>query len=114
MEFFLSTPFGITDTVNKEHKHCVIIGDMNIDFLKFEIHLKPTDYLDTLFQNDFLPTIIKPTRITSSSATLVDHIYMNNITTDGKSGIIITDLADHFGTFYISQAQKTKHLTNLL
>jgi len=39
---------------------------------------------------------------------------MNNITTAGKSGIIITDLADNFATFYISQAQKTKHLPNLL
>jgi len=39
---------------------------------------------------------------------------MNNITTAGKSGIIITDLANHFGTFYISQAQKTKHLLNSL
>jgi len=59
----------------------------------------------------FYQTITKPTRITSTSATLVDHIYTNNITT---AGIIITDLADRFGTFYISQAQKTKHLPNSL
>jgi len=39
---------------------------------------------------------------------------MNNITTAGKLGIIITDLADNFDTFCISQAQKTKHLPNWL
>jgi len=54
------------------------MGDMNIDLLKFETHLKTSDYLDNLFQNGFLPTITKPTRITSTSATLIDHIYMNN------------------------------------
>jgi len=70
--------------------------------------------LYNLFQNGFLPTITKPTSITSTSATLIDHLYMNNITTAGKSGIIITDLADNFGTFFISQAQKTKHLPNSL
>ena len=108
MDIFSSTLFDIMDTVNKEHKHCVIMGDMNIDLLKFETHLKTSDYLDNLFQNGFLPTITKPTRITSTSATLIDHIYTNNITTTGTSGIIITDLADHFGTFYISQTEKTK------
>jgi len=41
-----------------------------------------------LFQNSVLSTI-------TTSATLIDHIYMNNITTAGKSGIIIIDLANH-------------------
>ena len=44
---------------------------------------------------------MKTTRIISTSATLIDHIYTNNITC-GKSSIIITDVANHFGTFYIS------------
>ena len=52
----ISTLFDIMNTVNKEHKHCVIMGDMNIDLLKFEAHLKTSDYLDNLFQNDFQPT----------------------------------------------------------
>ena len=42
MDIFSSTLFDIMDTVNKEHKHCVIMGDMNIDLLKFEAHLKIT------------------------------------------------------------------------
>ena len=93
------------DTVRAEHKHCVVIGDMNVDLLKFSVHTKTNDYLDNIFQNGFIPTITKPTRITSTSAILIDHIYTNNITTSGKSGIIITDVADHFGTFYISHEQ---------
>ena len=56
---------------------------------------------------DITPTITKHTRITSTSATLVDQIYTNNITTARKLGINITYLADNFGTFHISQSQKT-------
>jgi len=114
MDSFSSTLFDIMDTVNKEHKHRVIMGDMNIELLKYETHLMTSDYSDNLFQNGFLQTITKSTRIASTSSTLIDHIYMNNITTAGKSGIIITYLGDNFGTFYISQAQKTKHLQNSL
>jgi len=71
MEFFSSILFDIME-------HCVIMGDMNIDLLKFETHLKTSNYLDNLFQNVFLTKIIKPTRITSTSATLIDHEQHNS------------------------------------
>jgi len=86
----------------KEQKQCVIMGDMNIDLLKFESQNKTERYLDNIFSNGFIPIIVKPTRICSSTATLIDHIYTNNISTVGQSGIIITDVADHFGIFHIA------------
>ena len=52
----------------------------------------------------FLPKITRPTRITPHSATLIDHIYSNDnrpTFQNNISGIIITDVADHFGTFHI-------------
>ena len=67
MDILVSTRFDIMDTVNKEQKHCGIMGDMNMVLLKFETHLQRSDYLDNLFQNGFLPTITKPTRIVSTS-----------------------------------------------
>ena len=67
-------------------------------------------YLGNIFAHGFLPVIAKPTRICNSSATLIDHIhvYTNNITSIGHSGIIITDVADNFGTYYLSH-DKNKH-----
>jgi len=76
--------------------------------LKSQSHTKTNDYLEDIFQHGFLTVISKPTRICASAATLIDHIYTNNVTSVGISGIIITDLADHFGTFYIIQG-KHKH-----
>jgi len=40
------------------------------------------------------------TRVTHSMATLLNHMYTNNVSLNSKSGIIVTD-ADHFGTFHI-------------
>ena len=50
----------------------------------------------------YLPLITKPTRITTHSATLIDHIYSNTTPQNYTPGIIISNLADHFGTFYTS------------
>ena len=49
-----------------------------------------------------MPQIIKPTRITPVSATLIDYIYCNHTHTNCDSGIIITDIADHFGVFHVA------------
>ena len=61
------------DIINTENKLSVIMGDMNIDLLQCQSHIKTNDYLDNLFSNGF---DTKPTRITSHSATLIDHIYV--------------------------------------
>ena len=68
------------------------------------------EFLDLLFSNSFVPTITKPTRVTSSSATLIDNIYCNAISNnnDNLSGILYTDITDHFSIFYIDSSGKTK------
>ena len=101
IDIFTSTMLDIMDTINNEKTPCVIMGDFNIDLLKYNSHNKTNEYVDNIFSRGFLPLITKPTRIFQSSATLIDHIYTNTITSDSSSGIIITDVADHFGTFHI-------------
>ena len=90
-------------TIKHENKNVVIMGDFNIDLLKFEMHNKTNFYIDNIFSNAYIPLITKPTRLTPHSATLIDHIYTNDISRSYKSGIIITDIADHFGIFTIIQ-----------
>ena len=101
IDIFTSTIYDIMDIVNKEKKSCVIMGDINIDLLKYNLHNKTNEYVDNVISRGFLPLITKPTRVFPSSATLIDHIYSNNISAQLSSGIIITDVADHFGTFLI-------------
>jgi hypothetical protein len=79
------------------------MGDFNINLLKYNAHNRTNDFIDNIFSQGFLPLIHKPTRITDYSETLIDHIYSNNLLTKSTSGIIITDISDHFGIYHIVQ-----------
>ena len=78
-----------------------IVGDINIDLLKYHSHQQQTErYLDMIYSLDLLPVITKPTRITSHTATLIDHIYTNTVSRL-TSGIVTVDISDHFPVFCI-------------
>ena len=53
----------------------VIVGDMNIDIIKFE-NDNSVNYLTTVLSHRYLPLITLPTRITDFSATCIDHIFI--------------------------------------
>ena len=42
--------------------------------------------------------ISRPTRITDSSATLIDHVYTNNVDNIKSCNILTVDLTDHLAT----------------
>ena len=65
--------------IDKEKKFGYLLGDFNLDLLKSEIHNPTLDFLNSLFSYSFWPLITRPTRVTSSSATLIDNIFTNNI-----------------------------------
>ena len=44
----------------------------------------------------YVPLTRKPTRIAESTATLIDNIFTNKCFSDIKSGIVISDITDHF------------------
>jgi hypothetical protein len=55
--------------------------------------------MDIITNNGFLQLILKATRIQNNSFSLIDHIFVNNISGTIKSGVIISDISDHFITF---------------
>ena len=80
----------------KRGKHNTFIaGDFNLDLLKSATHLGTQKVLDTFASYQMLPTIRKPTRVTSYSATLIDNIYTNCMSQCKSSVIICTDISDH-------------------
>lgn len=78
-----------------------VCGDFNIDLLKSNDHKKTAEFIDTMFSFGFYPLILKPSRITKDSATLIDNIFVN--ITDGKinSGLLVTDVSDHLPVFAV-------------
>ena len=60
-------------------------------------------YLNNFFENNFIPCITLPTRITNHSATLIDHIFLKTpkklLQNKCSSGNLIVDIADHLPNF---------------
>ena len=108
MDIFSVNIYESMDRINSENKKGIIMGDVNVDLLKFGSHVKTNEYIENIFSRGFMPVITKPTRVTPSSATLIDHIYSNNISASSKSGIIINDVADHFGIFHIVKSKVSR------
>ena len=81
-------------------------GDLNIVFLKHSKHSLTSECLDILYSHSFFPVITKPTRITKNSATLIDHIFTNNINMDSDhvQGILCCSISDHYGIFHVTCA----------
>ena len=52
-------------------------------------------FLNTLASYKFLPTILRPTRITEFSATLIDNIFTNCPNSNTHSCILIDNISDH-------------------
>lgn len=79
----------------------VIIGtDQNFDLLKINTQKHTANLYDTMFSNQVIPTITKPTRFTSHSATLIDNIYIKyNPKLEIDSAILVDDISDHLPVF---------------
>ena len=95
---------------NKKHNKCniQIVSDFNVNLLNFETHGLTNDYINSLISKSFIPLITLPTRIKHQSATLIDHIWSNNICCHSNVGIIIDSLSDHFPVFYTENGQPEK------
>ena len=61
-----------------------------------------------MFNYNFFPLINKPTRITDSSSSAIDHIWTNVSNTSIKSGIIAHCVADHLPVIQVSILGKIK------
>ena len=76
--------------------------DHNLDPLK-ESHHKPThEFIEKIYENGMVPTITKPTRITKSTATLIDNILLDqHLTHISNSGILLDNTSDHLPCYCV-------------
>ena len=89
--------------ISKERKHCILMGDFNLDLIKVDNNNQTKDFVHSLYTNAFYPTISKPTRVTEHSATLLDNIITNITGYSIKSGVLYNDISDHFPVFNLLQ-----------
>ena len=91
----------LIETLTKNRKINTIIGlDHNLDLLKAHKHKTTQTFIDKILNHDHLPVITKPTRITKSTATLIDNIVISQkLQSNYHCGILIDDISDHLPCF---------------
>lgn len=84
----------------------IIAGDINIDLSKCSVNSDTASYVNNLLLNNFMPTIIMPTRITYNTASIIDHMYycQGNTRSENKlktikSGNILSNISDHLPNY---------------
>ena len=86
-------------TIAKENKEVYICGDFNLDLLKIDTDHFTQHFFNLLCSYGLLPHFLQPTRVTESSATIIDNIFSNNIQDDIISGNLQLTLSEHFSQF---------------
>ena len=65
----------ILTTIQNENKQCVIGTDQNMDLLDVNFQYA-RQLLDNFYAVGMLPVVTRSTRVTHSSATLIDNLYV--------------------------------------
>ena len=78
-------------------KHVVIGLDHNLDLLKSSKHSQMQQFLEATLEYNLIPTITKPTRVTHTSATLIDNILLKTESHElHQSKVIVNNIGDHY------------------
>ena len=93
---FLKNYKRLLDKFTMTQKERLIIGlDHNLDLMKHDSHNPTKEFIDINLDLNLIPTITKPTRITKTSATLLDNIIVGKLFHNFVANIAISDISDH-------------------
>ena len=81
---------------SRNNHNIYLMGDFNIDLLKYENCIHGQTLLHCIQSFSMLPVVDKPARVYGTSATLIDNIFANNLENSIVGGNICTDITDHY------------------
>ena len=92
--------------LHSENKYIYIMGDFNVNTLPHIRGSLSVQELKNIFAANYcFPLINKPTRLTSTSSSLIDNIYstMPALANGCDSGILEISISDHYGIFTVDK-----------
>ena len=91
------------------NKNVYIAGDFSLNLLDHSLNKKLQYYLNLIYQNSFIPTVNKPTRVTRKTSTIIDHILTNLfVNTNFKTSIFKIDISDHSPICFLQLTSKPR------
>ena len=97
-----------------KNKHIILVGDFNVNLLNYETDIVSQDLINLTTRHGFTQVISRPTRITDYTATLIDHIYTNQIHNTKSTGIITYDISDHLATYISIALQDNSNFNHMM
>ena len=95
---------------NLTSKVVYICGDFNIDLLHCEEQTESKHFVDQMFSSGLYPLITRPTRITGTTATIIDNIFCSELCRNKMCGIVLSDATDHMPIFVL--CDNSTYVTN--
>ena len=75
------------------------MGDFNISVLDYSTSPPVENFLNLIISRNYYPVITRPTRVPPISCTLIDNIFCNSIDEIESTGVITTNISDHYPIF---------------
>ena len=107
----------LCDTIralNQNQTKFIIVGDVNINFLKLNIVGDITDYYNNVQGAGCLSFVNRATRVVMRGSrwqtSCPDHVYSNVHSDKVETNIITSNISDHFSAFVSLKEMKNKHI----
>ena len=101
-DLFIQNFNKVTTSVNDQKKSIVLGLDHNLDLLKADLHKPTRAFLEAIYELGMVPMKTKPTKISTSTATLIDNILVDHkLLNVSSSGILIDNTSDHLPCYTI-------------
>ena len=91
-------------------KHIILAGDFNVDLTHYDTDKHCQNLIETMTKYGFFQLVSRPTRITDHSATLIDHVYSNNVQHTHSCNVLTVDLSDHLATLATISLGQYSHI----
>ena len=108
VDAFIEWYSRLLTNIDKENKNVLIGMDHNLDLLK----MNTINYIDNFFNVNlnakYTPCILVPTRVTHSTATLIDNIFIK-CDLEHESCVLVNDCSDHYGCVVDVKIGKVQH-----
>ena len=105
---FLKEYKMLIQSLKQSKNHSIVIDiDHNLDLMKVHQHAQTNEFLEKNLKYNLMPSVSKPTRITTSTATLIDNIFISEKLIGHISpSILINDMSDHLTNTCTSKKPK--------
>ena len=75
IKLFIDALRDMLEKIQQENKLLYLVGDYNINLLNVDSHSLTADLNDTIYSYGIVPLITRPTKVTGTSATVIDNIF---------------------------------------